>query len=137
MATLIWNPDLDIGIYEIDTQHRSLVAIANQLCDAIESGREARTVEWILDALLMQIRLHFQTEEKFMRRCGQQDFSSHKREHRQMLKAMRRFMRQYRGDGESVAEELLLFVHRWLEDHLNGEDRLLGEYVRRAAEAVR
>lgn len=126
MPVLEWRPDLEIGIFELDLQHRSLVSIANQLHDAIESDRPEHTILWILDELLMYTKMHFQTEEQYMRRYNHQDSPSHQKEHGEMLKAMRRFKRKLKA-GDEVADEVLHFLHDWLEGHLTGFDRSLGE----------
>ena len=129
MPVLEWNSDFDIGIFEIDLQHRSLVSIANQLYDAIEADRAARTVEWILEELLLYTQMHFQTEEQYMRRYEheQESASQHKREHGELLKAMRRFKRKMKAGEEGVGEEVLEFLQGWLAEHLRGSDRTLGD----------
>jgi len=125
MAVIEWRPELDIGIFEIDMQHRSLVSIANQLHDAIEAGKAERTIEWMLEELLLYTKMHFQTEEQYMKRYMYKDAAEHAREHGEMLKAMRRFKRQLKA-GEEISDEVLEFLHAWLEAHLTGPDRSLG-----------
>lgn len=127
MPVLEWTSDLDIGIYEIDLQHRSLVSIANQLYDAIEAGRSARTVEWILEELLVYTKMHFQTEEQYMRRYEHDRAGQHVHEHGELLKAMRRIKRKLKAGEEGVDEEVLEFLSGWLANHLTGSDRKLGE----------
>jgi hemerythrin len=127
MPVLEWTPEFDIGIYEIDLQHRSLVSIANQLYDAIEADRAPGTVEWILEELLLYTRMHFQTEEQYMQRYEPADSARHKREHGELLKAMRRLKRKLAAGDDEVGDELLAFLSAWLADHLKGSDRSLGE----------
>lgn len=125
MSVIEWRPELDIGIFEIDMQHRSLVSIANQLHDAIESGKADRTIEWMLEELLLYTKMHFQTEEQYMKRYQHTEAAGHAREHGEMLKAMRRFKRRLKV-GDDVADEVLDFLRGWLESHLGGPDRALG-----------
>jgi hemerythrin len=127
MPVLEWTSEFDIGIYEIDLQHRSLVSIANQLYDAIEADRATRTVEWILEELLLYTRMHFQTEEQYMQRYEPADAARHKRQHGELLKAMRRLRRKLAAGDDGVGAELLDFLSTWLDEHLKGADRSLGE----------
>lgn len=137
MPQLEWSSELEIGIYEIDLQHRALVSIANQLHDAVEGDKPVRTVEWILDELLLYAKMHFQTEEQYMRRYEHQATGQHKKEHGELLKSMRRFRRKLEAE-EDVGDELLEFLAGWLSNHLNGPDRALGEaYQARLRGAVK
>lgn len=127
MPVLEWTSDLDIGIYEIDLQHRSLVSIANQLYDAIETGRSHHTIEWILEELLVYTKMHFKTEEQYMRRYEHGHASQHAHEHAELLKAMRRIKRKLKAGDDGVEDEVLEFLSGWLAKHLTGSDRTLGE----------
>lgn len=137
MPVLEWTSDFNIGIHEIDLQHRSLVSIANQLYDAIETGRPGHTVEWILEELLVYTKMHFQTEEQYMRRYEHDRASQHAKEHAELLKAMRRFKRKFKEGAEGVDEEVLDFLSGWLGNHLTGSDRALGEAYQARVEARR
>ena len=127
MPVLDWTSDLEIGIYEIDLQHRSLVSIANQLHDAIQRDKGTQTVDWILEELLLYAKMHFQTEEKYMQRYEHDESAQHKQEHGELLKAMKRFKRKLNLGDEDVADELMQFLHDWLAAHLTGSDRSLGK----------
>ena len=127
MSQLEWTADLEIGIYEIDLQHRALVSIANQLTEAIEGGRPIRTIEWILDELLVYAKMHFQTEELYMRRYQHKESAQHKREHGELLKSMRRFRWRLETEDENISDDVLEFLASWLSNHLNGPDRALGD----------
>ena len=126
MPVLDWTPDLEIGIYEIDLQHRSLVSMANQLHDAIERDKGAQTIDWILEELLLYTKMHFATEEKYMQRYEHEESAQHKLQHGELLKAMKRFKRKMSA-GDDVANELMLFLQQWLGTHITGSDRDLGK----------
>lgn len=130
MPEIEWTSDFEIGIFEIDLQHRSLVSIANQLIDAVEAGKPKSTIEWILDELLVYARMHFVTEEQYLKRYMDKGLSQHKGEHHHLLKAMRRFRKKVHDGDEDVGEKVLEFFSAWLPDHLAGSDQSLGEAYR-------
>jgi hemerythrin len=130
MTILEWTPDLEIGIYEIDLQHRSLIGIANQLHDAIVSGKAERTIEWILEELVLYTKFHFDTEARYMRRYQPDCATQHSHEHGEMLKAVRRFKRKLKAGDESVPLAVHDFLQGWLRMHLKGTDRQLGDELR-------
>ena len=51
MPLISWNAGLSLGIQDIDTQHRKLVDIINQLHDAQLQGRSREVMDKILSAL--------------------------------------------------------------------------------------
>lgn len=130
MTVLEWTPDLEIGIYEIDLQHRSLIGIANQLHNAIVSGKAERTIEWILEELVLYTKFHFETEERYMRRYQPDCATQHAHEHGEMLKAVRRFKRKMKAGDEAVPLAVQDFLQGWLRTHLKGTDRRLGDELR-------
>jgi hemerythrin len=131
MAILEWTPDLEIGIFEIDLQHRSLIGIANHLHDAVVSGKAERTIEWILEELVLYTKFHFDTEEGYMRRYQLDSAPCHAHEHDEMLKAVRRLKRKMKAGDEAVPADVHEFLQGWLRSHLKGTDRQLGDELRR------
>jgi hemerythrin len=129
MSVLEWTPELETGVFEIDLQHRSLVAIANQLHDAIRAGRAGRTVEWMLEELALYTRFHFETEEAYMRRYGLDNQERHRVEHGELLSAIKRFRRKLKAGDDRVQDDVLEFLSRWLDQHLRGADRQFGAEV--------
>lgn len=132
MAVLDWSADYETGVYEIDLQHRSLLAIANQVHDAIRSGRAERTVEWMIEELALYTKFHFETEEAYMRHYGLDDEARHRVEHAELLSAIKRFRRKLKAGDERVQDEVSEFLSTWLDKHLRGADRQFGAEVRAA-----
>lgn len=132
MAIMDWSPELETGVFEIDLQHRSLLAIANQLHDAIQGGRAGRTIEWMFEELALYTKFHFATEEAYMRRYGIEDAERHRVEHADLLAAIKRFRRKLKAGDERVQDEVPEFLAGWLDRHLKGADRRFGLEVRAA-----
>lgn len=129
MTVVVWGPDLETGVSEIDQQHRNLVAIANHLHDALTAGQAQQAIEWIIEELTVYVKFHFDAEEKLMRKHGHADTDAHKLEHKEMLKAVRRFRKRF-YDGESrVENEVMTFLNGWLLQHIKGTDLALGRQL--------
>lgn len=127
MAFMTWGPQLEIGIHEIDLQHRNLLAIANHLHDAIAAGQAMQAVDWILEELTLYAKYHFATEEKLMKRHRHADSEEHTREHEKMLKAIRRFKKKFHAGEPRVEHEVMEFLGVWMTRHIMGSDRALGQ----------
>jgi len=57
---------LSVNIQSIDEQHKKLVALVNNLNDAMSSGKGQLIMGKILDDLVAYTKTHFATEERLM-----------------------------------------------------------------------
>ena len=67
MQLFPWQEDYEIGLVEIDRQHRHLVRLINELSDAMIAHKGHKTAPQSLEKLVDYIQLHFTTEEEVMR----------------------------------------------------------------------
>jgi hemerythrin-like metal-binding protein len=72
---------LEIGIAEIDSQHRQLQALLDRLRQSTDK-RYGFAADAILAELLVQTRIHFAVEESLMRLLSFPDAEAHVEEHR-------------------------------------------------------
>ena len=63
MTLFLWKRSYEIGIAEIDMQHRRLVGFINELSDAMMMQQGHRTIPHVIEELVEYIQLHFTTEE--------------------------------------------------------------------------
>ena len=71
-----WNDELEMGIHEIDEQHRMLVDILNKFYDAIRHHKGTQTAGGILERLADYTRIHFAVEESMMRLLDYADYQN-------------------------------------------------------------
>ena len=74
---------LDIGIAEIDAQHRQLHALLERLKQSTDK-RYGFAADAILAELVIQTRIHFAVEESLMRLLSFPDTEAHVEEHRKL-----------------------------------------------------
>ncbi len=130
MAIVTWGPELEIGVHEIDAQHRNFVAIANHLHDAIAANQAQESIDWILEELTLYAKFHFDTEEKLMERHKLTETEEHRQEHKAMLKAIGRFKKKLHAGEPRVDRDVMAFLGGWFMDHIKGTDRALGEFLK-------
>lgn len=128
VAIVTWGPKMEIGVPEIDLQHRNLVAIANHLHDAISANQAQQAVDWILEELTLYVKFHFDSEERLMQELDYVDTEKHQLEHKEMLKAIRRFKKHFHAGEPRVEREVMDFLGGWLLQHIMGTDRALGRH---------
>ena len=112
--------ELDIGIAEIDMQHRQIRDLLERLKNSADKhyGFAASN---ILGELVIQTRIHFAVEESLMRLLSFPETDAHVAEHRQLTHQLEKF--RLRAQDFDVSDRLSGFIQTWLVDHINNFDR--------------
>jgi hemerythrin len=124
-----WTDSLELGIEEIDEQHRELFRRGERLYHALCQG-EAACAELMLASFRDFVLSHFEFEERWMRRAEFPSLQAHSEAHRDFADRLHRVTLEYRRHGPSaaVAETLQVWLEAWLREHIGGEDRTLGRW---------
>lgn len=123
-----WNSSFDVGIEEINRQHRRLIFIANELYRlSLRDGAELGA-ERVIGALVNYTRTHFHYEELMLERHEYGDLTAHKKQHAKLIADLQQFARQVER-GEPVVSELLEFVKSWLINHISKTDMAYREHI--------
>lgn len=125
-----WNTSLEIGVEVIDSQHRSLVDLVNQLQAAALEPQSIEKLRAIFGQLERYSRYHFEEEEKLMREIGFEFYTAHVAEHDQMRKELSD-LHEVIDNAEVALGEVIPFLVQWLTNHICGSDSLIGESIRR------
>ena len=124
-----WKPEYSVSIASIDAQHKKLFAIANQLHEAMRSGKAKPVLAEILDRLIQYTVAHFTHEEGLMKLHGYPDFNSHKSAHEALRKKVLDFQNEFQDGGAFISIELMAFLQDWLAKHIQGTDMRYSPYL--------
>ena len=125
MAIIDWSAEFELGIPDIDKEHRDLIALINEL--HAEIGKTASTAEIIarLQEIYRQIADHFAHEEKHMREVRYMSYAEHKEDHEILLDDLRDIMEQVE-DGCGYPEgRLARDLDYWFSEHFRTHDARL------------
>ncbi|CAH2032297.1 bacteriohemerythrin [Trichlorobacter ammonificans] len=123
MPLLLWGPMLEVGVREIDTQHRKLVDLANELADAVRAGKGKDVAGKILNELVSYTQSHFATEERLMDLHKYPDATNHKQLHKDLVKTVSDFKAKFIKGEATISEELMNFLKDWLTKHIMNIDK--------------
>jgi hemerythrin len=123
MPLITWSPRLDTGIAIIDSQHKRLVDIINQLNDALETGRSKEIMGAIFDELIAYTETHFGIEEKLMESHNYEDLEEHRRAHRAFTEQIRMDRYNFGVGAWSYEEKLKDYLRGWLVNHIAASDQ--------------
>lgn len=130
---LKWIDDYNVGVSAIDNQHKELFNRANQLFEAMKSGKGSEHAESVLKFLASYVQEHFREEEQMMAKSGYPELASHKRAHGEFIKTFSQLVEEFREKGTDTLLSIKIqrTVAGWLIDHIVREDRKAGLHLSR------
>ncbi|WP_421903566.1 bacteriohemerythrin [Maridesulfovibrio sp.] len=130
MTRIEWHDGLNLGIEEIDEQHRSLIGMVNDVLEAFEKGEKDTAVDRMLGQLHEYTVLHFNAEEKYMEKIEYPHIQEHRQLHAK-LKGSVKSLRAARFHYEEVTPETIKeLISSWLLEHILREDYKIVQFVK-------
>ena len=123
MAVLNWSDDLSVGVAEIDGQHKRLVAMINELNDAMLQGKGKDALQKVINGLITYTGTHFKAEERYFDQFGYEDSGAHKALHAQFVSKVSKFRDDYASGRLGLSIEVMSFLSDWLVSHIKGQDK--------------
>ena len=118
---------LEMGIPEIDDQHRKLFELLNKLRKAMLAHHSGERVDKALEKLQGFARKHFDFEERLMADIEFADQAAHVEEHELLMRELANFRERARtGD---LTAELPRLMRSWVIEHLVQFDRKYADYL--------
>ena len=135
-----WDESWNIGIAEIDQQHRHLLGLAERLGRSIVRSNELATLASVLqeiDTVAVVLReldeyasYHYRTEEEYMRRFEYPEYARHCEEHVQSTRRIHELVLRSQQSRHRFSLELAEFFDVVWRTHVLDFDRRLGEFLR-------
>ncbi len=136
MLFMPWGEHLEVGIAEIDEQHRWLVDTTNSLHALLSTGdAQAAELGVILEQLMDYTMNHFIVEEEIFDRLGYPESDAHKAQHNIFCEKVMDLLTRH-DMGETVGVEALNLLKSWLTNHIVKVDKQYVEHFRAAGIAV-
>jgi len=127
MAFLDWSAAYELGIPEMDRQHRKWLDLLNGFYDGLNSEDVGPRLKTLLDAAYQYTKYHFCEEEKLMESIGYPELEEQRRMHQaiadKILGFRTRILRGQRVVSLNVTGEL----KSWFDGHVLVEDRKYAE----------
>jgi hemerythrin len=123
MALIEWSSSLQLGVEEIDNQHRKLVAMINELNDAMRQGKGKTVLGKIVDGLTAYTGTHFKTEEKYFQQFAYAEATPHTDEHAAFVRKVTEFRTAFGKGKLGLSIDVINFLSDWLQNHILVSDR--------------
>lgn len=133
-----WDSKFEIGLPQIDIQHKKLVELCNNLYHQIMIHKEKN--DWKNDCVMAlkecvaYVQTHFADEEKLMIASNYESYTNHKAIHTAFAKKVLEFSQSFETLSITQALQFSKFLYDWIFSHIAHEDKL---YVPRVVEYLK
>jgi len=117
---LKWQVAYQVGIPEIDKQHKRLFEMLNKLQDIYESDNVKSEIQTVLEEMGDYLNIHFSYEETYLKNHPR--FDAHRKEHWFFVEKTMKFTKDFDLNDAIFEFEILDFLKRWLVNHVLNTD---------------
>lgn len=129
MAFFEWKDSFNIGVAEIDRQHRQFLEYLNELSDLSAAEKSAPVRKEVIAVLRRHAETHFIYEEKLFEVIGYSETDAQVRQHEYfMSRVLELDDEQLHGDAEKLSG-VIAFLRDWFLNHVLEADRRYVPYV--------
>ncbi len=129
MPLINWEERFSVGIQRLDQHHKTMVAMVNELHDAMKVGQGRKVVGEIVQRLANYTRSHFAAEEQLFDLHGYPEAKLHREEHNALVAKVDQWQRDLAAGRPAVTFEVANSLRDWLLHHILESDKKYGPYL--------
>lgn len=129
MALIVWDQQYNVHVRRIDDEHQGMVALVNELNEAMKWRKGKDEIARILSELIARTQVHFATEEQLMKDHDYAGYPEHKAEHERLLQEISALERRYAEGDLLLSFAIMLYLKGWALAHVSSCDKALGAYL--------
>jgi hemerythrin len=122
MFTFDWKDEYSIGFPSIDSQHKKLFSLINEILEGMRAARELKDIQGILDELAQYAIYHFSQEEILFQEYGYRKSKEHGVAHEFFMKKLEILKAYTVNNDKEASEQSAAFLVRWLGSHILQDD---------------
>ena len=109
MEFLEWKDSYNIGVKEIDNQHRGLFDLISKLFTSRLYEPEGKYFFLTLNKFVEYAQVHFSTEERYMQEAQYPKFAEHQREHELFIAQVSKLVQDVENMEPNIETKQLIF----------------------------
>ena len=127
-----WTVEYELGNVFVDSQHKKLFEIVNNIGNSCIEGGDVGTLCNTLDFLLQYTVQHFHDEEALQIKCNFPEYEYHKKLHEDFEATVSEKVSEFKekGSTEDLSDTVNEIIIEWLVYHILKEDMKIGEYLK-------
>ncbi len=128
MGIFVWKPEYSVSVSKLDTQHKKLFALAQNLQDAMRAGKGRDVLASCLNDLVSYTKSHFAEEEAMLERHKYAGLPAHRVQHAELIKKISEFQDRFNSGNAFITIELMDFIQNWITKHIMQTDYSYGNF---------
>ncbi len=120
---ITWTDKYSVGYDIIDSQHKKLAGMINDLYASFTEGKADEIVENILTEMIKYTDYHFKTEEDFFEKYNYSETKLHKEQHQGFVAKVTDFYEDFKKESVTITYDIMNFLRDWLIEHILGSDK--------------
>lgn len=129
MAFFEWDSALDVGVAEMNEQHKTLISLMEVLYQKNLASHSKAELIVAIDNLVNYVVKHFHDEESYMASIQFPTLETHKQIHQHLLEDLGKLIEQFKqSDINQLSSEFIMFLKFWLSTHIRGIDTKYGQH---------
>jgi hemerythrin len=129
MAFIDWTANYSVKVDAMDEQHKKLIALINELHEAMKTGQGKEVTSRVLTNLVRYTQTHFTAEEKLLEQYHYPKLGEQKIAHKGFVAKIQETQKKAETTTIGVNNDLLKFLKDWLINHIEGSDKQYGEHI--------
>jgi hemerythrin len=128
---VVWDEKYATGIPLIDSQHKELISLTNELFRACLDGEAAvkDVFKETMERMVKYVRFHFGAEQELLQRVKYPDYAEHKKQHDSLVLQILESVKEYNEGKKLVANQFVRTLRDWILGHIALYDRQYAAYI--------
>lgn len=122
MALIDWKQKYSVKVKEMDTQHMKLIGMINNLYERMKKNPSIEIIAPLIQELLSYTKVHFATEEYYMKESDYPGYSEQREQHGEFLNKIMELQQKFEEGNIINSMEIIKFIKAWLVHHISNED---------------
>lgn len=134
MDRYLWKTIYNVGVSELDDQHKEIISILNELAYSLQEGKS--NLISLLDKLIEYTNYHFQAEESYCAKCNYPFIDNDLKEHRELRERILNLKDKFEIYGRIQISEVTELAKELQVKHMMLSGKRIGIYLNEKTNSI-
>lgn len=125
-----WTDNFSVQHDKIDSQHKRLFALVNELNAGLNGTLQKEQISTILKELIEYTCAHFGMEERLMTKTQYPEYTEHKAQHDAFTSKVLEFQAHFESGQANLGQDIIDMLNQWLVNHIQVVDQRYSDHFK-------